>query len=117
MSSIKHLIIELQQVNNELKRVTAIGKQLRKQSKSIESEIIEYLEINNQPGVKYNGTAIIVKRKSKRATKKNKDKDNDAIEVLKDYGIDDPERVLKQLLDARKGDEIEENKIDIKTFD
>ena len=42
------------------------------------------------------------KRKNK-GQKKNKDRDLDAISVLKDCGIQDAELVFKKLMEARKG--------------
>jgi hypothetical protein len=40
--------------------------------------------------------------------------ETDAIEILERHGIDNPDSVLKEILDARKGHEIEKQKIKLK---
>lgn len=112
--SIKADINELNQVNAEIKRLGDLGRTLKKQAKVIESRILEYLQSKEQPGVKFNDTAIIVENKVKRGSKKTAERENDAIRILEDNGIDNAKQVLNQILEARKGDEEEIKKIKIK---
>ena len=114
MNNIQGLVTELKQLNVEIKRLSKKTSELRKQSKAVESQIVEYLKHKEQPGLKYNDTAIILETKSARTTKKKADMETDAIEILERHGIDNADSVLKEILDARKGDEIEKQKIKLK---
>ena len=107
-------VSELQNLNIELKRIKKTSSELRKKIKIVESNIMEYLKEKQQPGVKYHDTAIVIENKSKRTSKPKKDKEEDALRILEEYGIRDSKNVLEQILDARKGDEIEINKLKIK---
>ena len=64
--------------------------------------------------LKYKGTAVVIEKKHKRLLKKTKDREEDAIRVLKEHGVINPIGVLKELMNARKGNEIEHEKILIK---
>jgi hypothetical protein len=114
MSSIQSYVSELKNLNIELKRVNKNAFDIRKKIKEVEKNIIEYLREKEQPGVKYQDMAIIVENKTKRANKKKKDIEEDSIRILEENGIRDPKNVLDKILDARKGDEVENKKIKIK---
>lgn len=101
--SIQGYVVELQRLKIELKNLNTKRRVLLKQVKDIEAKISAFLKEKDQPGVKYQGTAIILEQKEKPVKKKNKDRDSDAISVLKNYGIDDAENVFKKLMEARKG--------------
>lgn len=111
---IKSYVNELNVINAEIKRVSTHLRGLRKKSKEMEEYIINYLRQKDQPGLKYNDTAIVVETKPKRTAKKKAEAEEDAIRILEDYGIDDPKSVLKELLEARRGYEISYDKIKIK---
>lgn len=112
--SIKTYVNELNQINIEIKRVSQHLRTLRKKSKEMETYIVDYLKMKDQPGLKYDNTAILVETKSKRVAKKKSDAEEDIIRLLEDHGIDDPRSVLQEIAEAKKGQEIEQNKIKIK---
>ena len=114
MSSIQSYVNELKNLNIELKRVNKNAFDIRKKIKEAEKNIIEYLREKEQPGVKYQDMAIIVENKTKRANKKKKDIEEDSIRILEDCGVYDAKNVLDKILNARKGEEIENKKIKIK---
>jgi hypothetical protein len=111
MTSIQGDIAEVKSLTIELKKQRAIVKQLNQQKKAAEQRIIDYIQSKEQDGMKYNGEAIRVMDKKKRATKKKKDQEEDALTVLRENGIRNPDTVLKQLLESRRGDEIDEFKL------
>ena len=111
---IKSYVNELNQINAEIKHVSSHLRILRKKSKEMEEYIIAYLRQKDQPGVKYNGTAIIVESKPKRATKKKVEMEQDTLRVLEYHGIEDPKAVLEEIMEARRGHETEQDKIKIK---
>jgi|TARA_Y100000389_G_scaffold114197_1_gene111388 hypothetical protein len=112
--SIKGDVIELKNINQEIKRLNDRKKTLNKRAKVVEQKIIKFLESKEQPGVKYQGTAVLVESKNSTKTKKTKERENDSISVLQKYGISNPEQVLKELLNARKGETVEKKKLKIK---
>lgn len=114
--SIKTDVMELEAIRAELKTLSFRRKKLREKEQAVEQRIQDYLRSKEQPGLKHNGTAILLEEKEKRTTKKAKDRDRDAASVLEQYGIRDSERVLKEIMEARKGDPIPSAKLKIKKY-
>lgn len=114
--SIKGDLAELESIRRELKSLSQRRKQLREREKLTEDRIQQYIRSKGQPGLKYNGVAVLLEDKEKRKSKKPKDRDKDATEVLERYGIRDAENVLKELLDARKGSPEPVSKLKIKKY-
>lgn len=115
--SIKAILTELENLNNDNTRLKAEMKayntprraQVKKNNLRIDSlnaNFQKYLEFHSLPGVKFRGTEYRLKEKKARAPKKPKERDEDAVKVLEEEGVQDPEDLLKRLLDARKGDQI-----------
>lgn len=102
---------ELENIDLELKRLNKRRKELLDLKKIKEEKIQEYLRERNLPGVKHHDTAVVLKEKDARARKKPKESDADSVAVLERYGVNDPERVLKEILDSRKGDPYKKAKI------
>lgn len=112
--SIKGYVNELNQLNAEIKRLQARTRLLRQKSKKVEEHIVKYLQEKDQPGVKYKGTAIVMENKPKRLLKKTKEREEDALEVLRSHGVENADKVLKEIMEARKGDSVNTTKIKIK---
>lgn len=112
--SIQSDVNELNQIRTEIKRLLGEVKKLRTRSTELESKILDYLTEKSQPGVKYKGTAVIVENKEKRAPKKSIDREQDAIDVLRNHGINEADKVLKEILEARKGEPLERKSLKIK---
>jgi predicted patatin/cPLA2 family phospholipase len=114
--SIKGDVNELKQLNEEIKRLKSQLKELRKYAKNAEERIITYLNEKQQFGVKHQNTAIVVETKSKRLLKKNKEKNEDAIKILRNHGIDNAKEVLEEVLNARRGEETEISAVKIRNI-
>lgn len=114
--SIQDKVNELNAIKNELKSLRSRGSVLRIRAKKIEDEIEEYLASKDQPGLKYKGTAIIREVKTIHKIKKKIDQKSDCIEVLEKYGINNPENVLEELNNAKKGSPTEHKKLKFKKF-
>ena len=112
--SIKGKVDELNSIKGELKSLRIRGAILRKRAKQIEEEIDEYLELKDQPGLKYKGTAIVRETSTKRRVKKKDEQKSDAIYVLERYGINSPEKVLEELMESRRGSPTEQRKLKFK---
>ena len=95
---------ELQELKAEAKRLSARLKIIRKQINEKDVYIQEYLQSKQQPGLKFQGQAYVLKEATKRVPKKKNDREEDSIRVLQAAGVDNPEKVLIELLEARKGE-------------
>ena len=111
--SIANYVNELKNVNAEIKRLAAQTSALRKRAKTLEQNIIEFLNEKDQYGVKFQDTAIVVETKPKWEHKGKKDKDEDSLRILEENGIHNAREVLDDLFKARKGNEIEVKKLKI----
>lgn len=114
--SIQSKVNEINSIKQELNSIRIRGSILRKKMKEIEEEINQYLDIKDQPGLKYKGIAIIRETKPTRKTKKKKEQREDSIYVLEKYGIDNPEKVLDEIMEARRGIPKEQTKLKFKKY-
>jgi len=102
--SIQGEVNELESIKVELSNLNKRAKQLRLRKKALEASIAEYIKSRNLPGVRHHGKAIVLESKSSRLGKSNKKRDQDALSILEQYGVQNPQNVLKQIMEARKGD-------------
>lgn len=117
MSSIQASVKELKEINIEIKRLRTEASKLKKRAMEIEKYIISYLNEKEQPGVKYQNTAIILENKPKRITKSKKEIESDSLKVLENYGIQNAKEVLNQILESRKGDKVQLQKVKIQKIE
>lgn len=95
----------LKDITQEIKRMAIEIKKLNLQKKVIEERIKEYLEENNQPGIRYGELVILAnERKGYEKITKN-EKKNKIYEVLQNNGVDDPIGVYDEILKSSKGEE------------
>ena len=112
--SIKSQIDELDKIQNEIKRNNALNKTLRQRANEIELNISAYLHEKNEPGLKYNGKAIIVESREKRTQKSKKDKREDVVTYLENLGLENPGSIYDKILDVQKRSPKAETKIKVK---
>ena len=114
MSIITSDVNELNNLTQEIKRLSKELKLLRKKAKDAEVRIVDYLKEKDTPGVKFQGHAIILESKEKFIKKKKMEQELDAIQVLENYNISNPEEALKEIIQARRGESMQINKLKIK---
>jgi hypothetical protein len=114
--SIQGKVNELQSIKLELKSLQARSSKLRKRMKQIEEDINDYLVSKDQPGLKYQGTAIIRETKEKRRVKKKNEQRSDVIYVLEKYGVHSPEKVFDEIMEAKRGSPTEHTKLKFKKY-
>jgi transposase len=112
--SLKPYLEELDAIKNELKSLTERRRKLNSRKIQIEEYIKDFLREKDQPGVKYNGIAYRLNEKEKRQPKKKHEQYTQSIDVLKKYGIQNSEKVLEELIEARRGYLIPSDKLEIK---
>ena len=101
-------------LTKEIKLVRKRLKILNKQKKEAEARIKAYIRAKELPGIKHHGTAVIIEEKEHRAPKSTKQRDRDAQDVLKRYGIQNVDQVLNEIMEARKGEKYIGDKIKTK---
>ena len=108
-------VTELKDLTTEIKRRTRETAILRKRKDELEEKIEKTLVEQDKPGVKYKDVAVILdKNKIKRLPKKKAQKEEDAITVLKHYGIDNAEKIFNEVMETMKGEEVQKNAIRLK---
>lgn len=112
--SIKESLVELENLEQEIKRHRSIIKEMTTRKKDIENEIQEYLVSKDQEGMKYNGKAILLEHGEKRPTKTPKDKKQSVIKLLEGLGVYNPEEMYSQITDVTKGSPRQTRKVVIK---
>lgn len=111
--SLKAHLEELEGINNELKSLTQRRKKLNIRKKIVEDFIKDFLISKEQLGVKHHGLAYKLNENDKRQPKKKYEQEQHSLEVLRKYGVDNPEIVLKEVVAARKGYLIPSDKLKI----
>lgn len=114
-SEIIAFVTELKDLSLDIKRRAGELSKLRKRKDELEKKICEFLVQQDQPGVKYRDVAVILeKNKYKRLPKKKAQKEEDAVNVLKHYGVGNAEKILAEVIETMKGEEVPKNSIRIK---
>ena len=113
MSSIQSSVQELKEINIEIKRLTKKASELRKRATSIEKNIISFLNEKELPGVKDNSTAVIIQNKKKTINRNKKNIEQRSLKILEENGIpiQNAKELLNQILDVRKGEQVELQKV------
>jgi hypothetical protein len=112
--TISGYINELNELNIEIKRLTIKIKELKLRANKINSIIQDTLIEKDLPGVKYKGNAYVLEKTTKNIPKKKSQIQTDYIELLENAGVENPHYIYNQLINLKKGDIKEINKLKIK---
>lgn len=104
----------LKNITMEMKRLKAQIKVLSLQKQEAEERIKDYLEREQQVGVKYDNIIIMSKESTQREKLKRDEKMERGINVLEGAGVLQPKEVLTNVLESMKGDKIAVTKIQMK---
>lgn len=105
MNDIRQDLKELSNIIEESKRLMEELKTLRDRKKELEMRLIEYLQNTDEVGLKYESFIFIPKDKKIRKKLKKKERDEAAVRVLGDYGVEQAKEAYEKLMDAMKGEE------------
>ena len=111
--SIQNYVQELKEINIEIKRLKGRTTELKKQAANLEKNIISYLNEKDIPGVKDRDVAIIIENKKKRINVSKKNAEQESIKILEAHGIINAKNVLNEILEARRGNNIELQKVKV----
>jgi hypothetical protein len=117
MSSIQSYINELNQIKAELERTKKANAILKKRAAVLEQEIINFLEVKEQPGLKFRNQNLFLEEKVQKLRKSEKVKSSDLQAWLKDKGISDTKKAYKEIQNLQKGESVEIKKIKITNID
>lgn len=111
--SIKDQVRELNVLSTEIKRLREEIKHLSDRKKEVEESICSYLKMNNDPGLKYKDTAILMKTHTKRKRLKKSEIDDVTSQILYKYGMDNSQtrNMISELIDSRKGVKVDSEKL------
>ena len=94
---------EIQNLTEEIERLSKTLKRLRLQKQAVEQEVIAYLKKVKQPGIKKGDIILLQSQKVYGPPKKKRERESDGINVLKNHGVDKPDEVLTEVVEAMKG--------------
>jgi hypothetical protein len=114
MSSITSSLNELKDINSELKRLRIQVRKLNIRREIVEKEIKDFLDSKDQPGIKYQGMAIIPEEKETYKAKGKKQKEEDIKTLFRNYGVDDENEAFRDLMKTMKGSPTQKFKLKIK---
>ena len=101
-------IQEINRIDAELKRVAIHTKQLREQKAKLKFGLYQYMRSHNLDRVQYNNTTITLKscepkEKKMRVSTPKAQRRKDAINILRDAGIPNPEELYLSVENTQKG--------------
>ena len=114
MSQVREIVMERENIEREIKNLSARAKQLRLRLKQIDGKILEYIDNKNLDGLKVDDIRLLRSTVKKRETLTKKDKVHEAKRILERYGISDSEKVYKELLLSTRGEELFVDKLTVK---
>lgn len=96
-------VLELKQLDIEIKRVSKQLSTLKTHKIACEKRILEYLEVNDQPGLKMDGTIIVAQDRRRRKYQKKSEKQARGQYILEKHGIYNSKETLDEILEALRG--------------
>lgn len=105
MRSGEQYLIEINNIDNELKRINEHAKRLRAQKTKTMNGLHQYMLSNNLEQVSYGNKTFSIKKcepKTRTKSKPKKQKKADAIQLFREVGIPNPEQFYEELESSQK---------------
>jgi hypothetical protein len=94
---------ELKELAAEVKRLKMTLKLLNLKKREIEDRIKEYLDKNDQPGIKYQSLIVLSTEKKVRKRKTVEERANEVAQILEERGIHDVDDAVLEIMETLKG--------------
>jgi len=94
---------ELKELSAEVKRLKMTLKLLNLKKREIEDRIKEYLDKNDQPGIKYQSLIVLSTEKKVRKRKTVEERANEVAQILEERGIHDVDDAVLEIMETLKG--------------
>ena len=114
-SEIISFVTELKELTVDIKRRSGELAKLRKRKEEIEKKISDFLIETDKPGVKHRDIAVLLEKKYKRLPMKKAQKEEAAVNVLKHYGVGNAEKILAEVIETMKGEEVPKTGLRLKS--
>ena len=103
---IKSALTEVSEITKEIGIRMGELKKLRERKSKLEETLETYLEKKELPGIKHGNVGVMLDNRKGHERKKKAEKVSDCVKFLSQAGIPNPEKVVKQLAELQKGNEI-----------
>lgn len=113
VTEVRDWMAELKNVKLEYKRLSLQTKAANARCKELERKILTYLEKTERPGLKYQDITVLRTESNTRTRKKKAEKDQSAIKILEEAGVEDPEATYKIMIESQKGDKTTVSKLKV----
>lgn len=117
MSAPTAALNELESIEKEINRLSALLRPLRKKKRELEKVISDYIEQQGKPGIKYKGKQILPKTTSVvDRSRSKKTKEQDGANILTNYGLseENSSTIIREIMEAMRGPRQEQTKLSIK---
>ena len=111
--SIQSQLKERAAIKLEITRNNQTNRQLRKRLNVIEEEVKEYIDQQEQDGVKYEDNSFMIEYKTSYKRKCKKEKEIDTIRLLNDMGIRDSKEAYNTLQKIQIGEPVEVSRLKV----
>ena len=102
LSKISAMIKEANQLALEIHRHNKTIKEFRQRKKNIEEQILQFMSNNAIPALEYNSsTVVLAETRIKKRPKKKDERIHDSLAIIREFGIENPEELLKELNEAK----------------
>ena len=102
--SIQAKVRALTEINKEISRLTTELSKFRKEARDINNEIANYLVSRDEIGFKCDGNALLLDKKVKHFAKNKKSKEESYLQIIEQYGIENPRAFLDELFNSGKNE-------------
>ena len=100
------LLIELNDLNTELKRLQEKCKEMRKHKRTIEERIMKYMKKNKRDVLQNNRIIIELEEKERHKKATKNAKEQSIIKVLQEQGITPNANLVNQLIRSTRGESV-----------
>lgn len=102
MTSISNLVVDLNTIDVELKKLMEIVNCLKKRRVKVEQSIIECLQITGQSGFTYNGKIYTAKESQTYRKKKKTEKEDTIKNILENSGVKPDNAIVQNVFNVFK---------------
>ena len=112
--SISSYLSELDSINKENQRIKKQLQSLKIKKDEVQEKIQKWFIKNNQTSITYNGKVVSLENTTTKKRKKKSEKIENFDNVLRKYGHHNTNKIIKELLEANSGNNVETTKLNFK---
>ena len=112
--NVKNDINEIKSIKETISHYRKEIKKLSNRTKSLEKNIIDFLNVNETNGVKHGQSAIVLENSVHNERKSVKKQRSDCVKLLSEKGVESPNEVYEAMRVSMKGNEMTHQKLKLK---